>query len=276
MKHMLKLGVAGSLALVSVGAHAAITVGTIGNTSSGPGTLGDVVLFADIYNGSTLVSAYVGDTGASVGAVGAGTAPTTAFDDANLQTFLGKYQTGYTLLWAVEGAGTTGTAPAPYVVSTGPTSLTAATATFAAGNGQLLKSYPAGFIPSVNNYINGSATANSTSFVGADTSANTGNYFDPTKTGAAAGAADWFGASSYVNATGLGTVATLYTLSAAGTGNNNPTTLTADLGVSLTSTGLVYSALNNNNTVPLPAAVWLLGSGLLGLAGVGRRKNKAA
>jgi hypothetical protein len=26
--------------------------------------------------------------------------------------------------------------------------------------------------------------------------------------------------------------------------------------------------------VPLPAAVWLLGSGLLGLAGVARRKSK--
>jgi hypothetical protein len=29
------------------------------------------------------------------------------------------------------------------------------------------------------------------------------------------------------------------------------------------------------NAVPLPPAVWLLGSGLLGLAGVARRKAKA-
>jgi hypothetical protein len=30
------------------------------------------------------------------------------------------------------------------------------------------------------------------------------------------------------------------------------------------------------NPVPLPAAVWLLGSGLLGLIGVGRRRTPAA
>lgn len=38
---------------------------------------------------------------------------------------------------------------------------------------------------------------------------------------------------------------------------------------------LVYN-VPGASTVPLPAAVWLLGSGLLGLAGVGRRKSKSA
>ena len=40
--------------------------------------------------------------------------------------------------------------------------------------------------------------------------------------------------------------------------------------MSLTANGLVYTPATG--TVPLPAAVWLLGSGLLGLAGVARRK----
>jgi hypothetical protein len=39
---------------------------------------------------------------------------------------------------------------------------------------------------------------------------------------------------------------------------------------------LVYSVPVPTSAVPLPAAVWLLGSGLLGLAGVGRRKSKSA
>jgi hypothetical protein len=44
----------------------------------------------------------------------------------------------------------------------------------------------------------------------------------------------------------------------------------------LSATGdLVYS-VPGASAVPLPAAVWLLGSGLLGLAGVGRRKSKSA
>ena len=44
----------------------------------------------------------------------------------------------------------------------------------------------------------------------------------------------------------------------------------------LSSTGdLVYS-VPGASAVPLPAAIWLLGSGLLGLAGVGRRKIRAA
>lgn len=271
MKHMVKLSVAGSLALASVGAHAAITVGTIGSSSTAAST-GDVVLFADIYNGSTLVSAYVGDTGATVASVGAGTAPTTTFEDPNLATFLSKYQAGYTVLWAVEGAGTTTSGGAPYVVSSSPSK-----AALGAANGQLLKPFAVGLINAVNNDINGTVAtggASATSFVGTDTSALSGTYFDPTKVGPAAGASDWFGDSaSYINSTGLGTVTNLYTLSATGIGPGNATTITSTLNVSLTANGLVYST---PSAVPLPAAVWLLGSGLLGLAGVGRRKNKAA
>ena len=43
--------------------------------------------------------------------------------------------------------------------------------------------------------------------------------------------------------------------------------------VTLTAAGLVFST---TAPVPLPAAIWLLGSGLLGLFGIGRRKAIAA
>jgi hypothetical protein len=43
-------------------------------------------------------------------------------------------------------------------------------------------------------------------------------------------------------------------------------------GLTLTSLGTITST--PTPPVPLPAAVWLLGSGLLGLTGVARRKLK--
>jgi len=272
MKHMVKLSVAGSLALASVGAHAGITVGTESSSSTAAST-GDVVLFAEIYSGSSAspISAYVGDTGATVASVGAGTAPA-PFEDPNLATFLSKYQAGYTLVWAVEGAGTTGNAGAPYVVSSSPTQ-----AALGGTTGQALKPFYVGLINAVTNDINGTLGA-ATSLVGTDNSLISGNAFDPNKNSAA----NWFGASATpIYSTGLGTVATLYTLSASGIGPTNASTITPTLGVSLTANGLVYSAIGGGGgggtpPVPLPAAVWLLGSGLLGLAGVGRRKSKAA
>jgi hypothetical protein len=41
----------------------------------------------------------------------------------------------------------------------------------------------------------------------------------------------------------------------------------------LSAAGLTLTG--SGSAVPLPAAVWLFGSGLLGLAGVARRKAKA-
>jgi hypothetical protein len=57
--------------------------------------------------------------------------------------------------------------------------------------------------------------------------------------------------------------------------NGFGTATTSLLGTfNLTGNTLTYTAAGGP-TVPLPAAVWLLGSGLLGLAGVGRRRQSA-
>ena len=48
------------------------------------------------------------------------------------------------------------------------------------------------------------------------------------------------------------------------------------MGISRTCTGRsVRRHRSNINEVPLPAAVWLFGTGLLGLAGIARRRNQA-
>jgi hypothetical protein len=53
------------------------------------------------------------------------------------------------------------------------------------------------------------------------------------------------------------------------------TTNVLELTASLSASGLTLTGSSAPPPVPLPPAVWLLGSGLLGLAGVARRKAKA-
>ena len=62
-----------------------------------------------------------------------------------------------------------------------------------------------------------------------------------------------------------------------GNGTITPIQNASGLGVwALSATGdLTYTIPGVVSAVPLPAAVWLLGSGLLGLAGIGRRKKAA-
>lgn len=74
---------------------------------------------------------------------------------------------------------------------------------------------------------------------------------------------------------GLDSSVSLYGL----TGNGDKTSLQSYLlgtNLTLSSAGLLsISSGSGTPTVPLPAAVWLFGSGLLGLIGVGRRKAAA-
>ncbi len=70
----------------------------------------------------------------------------------------------------------------------------------------------------------------------------------------------------------MGQTATLYFV----TGDSSPTATQSYIlaTLELTSGGTLESV--SSSPVPLPAALWLLGSGLLGLAGVGRRRSSAA
>lgn len=77
--------------------------------------------------------------------------------------------------------------------------------------------------------------------------------------------------ASIGNGAAVGTAQTLFMVSTEGAGadaNVYATSYSLTLNASGAITGAPTSA-----PVPLPAAVWLLGSGLLGLLGVGRRRN---
>jgi hypothetical protein len=70
-----------------------------------------------------------------------------------------------------------------------------------------------------------------------------------------------------------GSAVTLYGVTGNGSGSGTTTAFSLGSAVfSLANDTLTFTGNGGNTPVPLPAAVWLLGSGLLGLAGVGRRR----
>jgi hypothetical protein len=80
-----------------------------------------------------------------------------------------------------------------------------------------------------------------------------------------------FYAEGFISGSAIGTAAKLYGVTANGATAGQ--LLGYDLG-SITFDGSTLAF--TGNTVPLPAAAWLFGSGLLGLLGIGRRRNVAA
>ena len=257
MKNLVKAGVGAALALGAVAAHASITVPTSSNTAD------TAVLFADVFNGTTLVKAYVGDTNIQVSNIAAGTLPST-FSDANLQTLLTTYATaGTTVYWALEGTNNYGNAPQEISSSASKSAVTGANGAGLFTSGTSFH----GEIVDVNGLINGAPTSvllNSDAQI-------TGSGFNPLAT--AGDVANWYGNTGQVTTTGLNTQSVIYSLIAAGTTGNNPGTVTALFNAALTSAGLTFTPMS---AVPIPAALWLLGSGLLGLAGVARRRVGAA
>jgi hypothetical protein len=93
------------------------------------------------------------------------------------------------------------------------------------------------------------------------------------QTGAAVGSnADiWW--STTDNKNGLGTAANLYVFASSGSDGSLTSRLFQAFDVVLTSTGILQVSGEVVPQVPLPPAVWLLGSALAGWAGIGRRKS---
>lgn len=268
MKTALRLGAAGALAFAGVAAHASINPPSSGS--------GDAILFAEVENaaGTAVVASYAGDTGISVSSLIGGTTNYTGIlgSDSNLAKLFAADASGDTIYFAVLGGQYTGTNTVGNVKTAGvaqylttalnnsPTTngLSLATSNSLVYMGTILNST----IASVNTNSGGASSVEAASSASGgiwDTNVTTGNL------------STWGGAT-VKNANPLGTTANLYYVTA-GTpaGNATKVAYTLEGTFSLSSNGLSFTSANQS-AVPLPPAVWLLGSGLLGLAGIARRK----
>jgi hypothetical protein len=265
MSTVLKVGAVGALALVGVAAHASIAAPSSGAS--------DAILFAEVVNaaGTVAVASYAGDTGVSINTLLSGTYNGTVLgSDKNLTTLLAADGTGDTVYWGVLGSQYSGTVPnSPFTtgdiqfVTTTNNSSTTKLKTIENG---ALASWAGGFNSDIGTVNTNSKGASS---VEGPTPSSSG-VWDYTNSN---GTAYWYGPLANYNT--LGGNQTLFseiTNGASNGANNTKGIYAAVETVSLSSSGLSFTALN---TVPLPAAVWLLGSGLLGLTGVARRKSQA-
>lgn len=287
MNKILKLSVASALALGYATAHAQIAQPSSGSS--------DLVLFAEIINSSgSVVASYARDTGISINSVlpsaslaaSGSTTPTGGFTtislgsvnvgpDANMTNFLALDASGDSVEWAIEGGqynGAGGTSASNFggvgaakFVTTLPSTTPVANLT-GKNVGNLTKwANIDNDISTVNANI---TAAGGTSSVFGSATASAG-VWDATATGATL--MNWYSNGPQTAATTvtneLGTLQTLYGVTGDGSTSTIGKLQVYSLGqLELTSNGTLESP------VPIPAALWLFGSGLLGLAGVGRRK----
>lgn len=261
MNTILKLTVGGALAVGAVSANAAV-----GSPTSGAS---DAVLFAEVLNGSNVVASYAGDTGISITSLANGTYTGTSAlqGDSNLSALFAADAAGDTLYWAVEGGqfqnnGTSSTqikvaGYAQFVTTTTGNSTSLMTNRTTTN----LTSWAAGWNneePSLQTNLGSSNSVEGPSTA----SAGLWDYNTPSDI------SGWYSNGPETGNTALSGVK-LYYVTGGGT-------TAAKIAFSSSYTlGLSSNGLTIASAVPLPPAVWLLGSGLLGLAGIARRKSRA-
>jgi hypothetical protein len=262
MNTLVKVGVASALALGYVSAHA----GAVIPSSSSPG---DVFLFADVVNSSgSVISAFAADTTITVnnttGVTGTLTNGQTLYAaTANLTSLIAlSQQTGNKLQWAVIGGG--GATDASGALQFVTTDTQSSLATLTGRSGVNVGNWLTGLVITAGS-VNTLTGANPDVLA---TSAGGAGGWDPTLI--TNNASNWYSNGPANEVTGLGTSAKLYGVTSPGSTSVSLVGTSVLGNVSLTANGLVFSS--GAAPVPLPAAVWLLGSGLLGLFGIGRRK----
>lgn len=271
MNTALKVGAVSALTLVGMAAHASISQPSTGSS--------DAILFAEVVNaaGTAAVASYAGDTGISINTLEAGGYNATGVlgSDANLsKLFAADTAAGETIEFAVLGGQYTGNTTAPNFKVPGvaqflTTTLNNSTQSLANDTPQSLVHFGNGLNSDISAINSNSGGANSVE--GANPA--TAGVWDITQT---LGTAYWDGgATANGNLIG-GTEKLFYVTAGAAGGQTTRVAYTEVEDVSLTTAGLNITAVGGGTPppIPLPAAVWLLGSGLLGLAGVARRKSQ--
>jgi hypothetical protein len=271
MNTTIKISVASALAFGAVAAHASIALPSTGAS--------DAILFAEVLNSTgSAVASYAGDTGVSVTALIAGSSgsQTVLGSDANLAKLFAADASGDTIQWAVQGGQYTGSANTTNFKPAGAaqfvTTVTASNpATKLAGDNTLNLSKWAGLSVDIGavglaGTINGNANgANSVESV----TPSTGGVWDYN---VPSGTSGWYGNGPLTGNVLGGSQSLFYVTGGGSTGAK--VAYSAIGSATLTASGLVLAGSGGGAPVPLPAAVWLLGSGLLGLTGVARRKLK--
>lgn len=273
MKNLIRFGVAGALMAGYMTAQAQPL------PSSGSS---DLWLFVSNASNSTT---FAEDTGMSINSIVGSTFTSNsvlstaikANFSLNASTALQAYLTanaGQSLQWAVEAMQFPGTvnhqaAGKIIGITDNPASQAGNTSNMQYGN---LQTWGNGFQGDVSYMAPTQGTPGNGATYAWSGGSSSGQVWEPGVTGSKAGSTDLYGQGPDTAGTLLGQTVNLYAL----TGNGGTGQLQSYLmgtNLTLSSTGTLSVS---PTAVPLPAAVWLLGSGLLGLIGVGRRRAAAA
>lgn len=278
MKASIKLAVVGALALMGGVANAA-NINTTTSTANGSQLLlllnnaTDKAFLAfeltptvqDVKANSILasdpVSQYSNDGPLAVNVHGSLTVPAAlnGYSTPNLTSYLAA-NVGENITWTILGAKTSGSTAAASNVfvytSVIPNQLDSNWI-----GGDVVTS--AGGVASLIGEINGSVVNNGVS--------TTGGYGSALPVGSQA-PASFFSSANAANGAALGSAQSLFLVASTADSAVAANVYKSAYTLTLSSAGLLsYDA--PVSAVPVPAAIWLLGSGLMGLVGIGRRRN---
>jgi hypothetical protein len=273
LKKIIPIVLAGAAALASMTASADVAAPTSGN--------GELTLFArdnvtgvvyarglgiflnDVLTEATSGGAYTGPTPISFGIT------TPIGPDANMSAFL-TGANGHEIVWGLQTADTVGSNIAGTPRRIAFTTSADIVATSSTPSNSTL-SGAAAAINGLFQSLNGNLpdAPGSSVFGSADAGGLWGNA------GTAGGASQTV--AGIITSGLIGSALNFYLVTSSGTtatgGNGLVGRVFQGLGITLSANGTLSSP---SAPVPLPAAVWLLGSGLVGLAGIGRRRRKGA
>lgn len=181
--------------------------------------------------------------------------------DANLAAFLGATKSTDNVVWTVmagDRSSTAATLGAQRALFTSTLDLSGVS-TNAFTNANIST-----FTSKLNTFTNGVNTLYAGGNTGSEGYAGTGTI------GETNSAASWVSAS-FGNGASIGTAQMMYMFATNGAGNASASNVYVGGLINIDSAGNI-TVTNPMSATPIPAAIWLLGSGLAGLVGIGRRR----